>query len=213
MKYPKVRITIFAGLILFFASIHGVWAGGDERKLDKVYFSFEKEQEIWGKWHEENMNMYILEPLYYVGDEEYYHEVERRLATYYQDADFFVIYYARNIDNGILQTTLFIQDSNTWNQIDWVENSNREIKKGRPLALETRREIADFDRKTCERSMKIRRFYFGTENYFLMDGTSIYIYVFDGNKIGRFAFYGNYGVNPNKPTYNLVKQLLSEVVK
>jgi|GEM_PF-5886290 len=206
MKYLNVQITIFTGLILLFLSIHSVSAE-DERISDKVYFSFEKEQKIWDKWYEENMNIYRLEPLYLVRDCVYHNEVERRLATYYQDADFFLIYFERNIDNGILQTTLFIEDSNRWNRIDWVED--RDTRQ--PLVVETKHEIANFDREVCERAM-VRRFYLGVENYLLLGGTTIYIYIFNESEIGRFAFYGFEGFDGiSSDQFDVVKQLLSEV--
>jgi len=175
-------------LILLFVSI---FASGLE---NKVYFSFEEEQKIWDKWFEENPKRNPLEPLYLTSDEEYYHEVEKCLVGYYQNSEFFLVYHNRNINNGVLQTSLIVENASIWNQIDWVQDDG---STGKFLIVETKREIADFNKKLCRRVMK-HNFYLGVESYLLIHGSSIYIYIFDKNEIGRFAFYGRHSINPTR---------------
>jgi len=206
MRYRKIQIAIFTNLILLLVITSAV---GLE---DKMHFSFEKEQRIWSKWLEENLDRNPpLERLYLLSYETYHREVEERLANYYRDSDFFLIYFERNIDNGDLRTSLFVENSNTWDLIEWTEDNST----GQPLIVETKHEIDDFDKKLARRAVnrraKNRHFYVGIESYGLMDGTTVYIYVFDENKIGRFAFYGGYGVNPTSPVHREVELTLREV--
>jgi len=210
MKCQKNRIAIFTSLILLFVNLYVVGLE-DTRMSDEVYFSFEEESKIWDKWFEENLDPGFLESMYLLSDKEYHREVEERLANYYRDSDFFLIYFERNIDNGDLRTSLFVENSNTWDLIEWTEDTST----GRSLVVETKHEIADFDKKLARRAVnrraKNRHFYVGIESYGLVDGTTVYIYVFDENKIGRFAFYGGYGVNPTSPVHREVELTLREV--
>ncbi|VDB00432.1 hypothetical protein S1OALGB6SA_1514, partial [Olavius algarvensis spirochete endosymbiont] len=168
--------------------------------------SFEEESKIWDKWFEENLDPGSLESLYLLSDKEYHREVEERLANYYRDADFFLIYFARNIDNGVLSTTLFFNSANTWNQIEWTEDTST----GRSFVVETKHEIADFDTSDKELARLVirRRYFYARTNYLLVGATSVHIYIFDEGKIGRFAFYGGRGA-VGSPVY--IKRLLQEV--
>jgi len=203
MKYQKPWIAISTSLILLFVSIYV--AGLEDKMIsDKVRFSFEEEQKIWSKWFEENLDKIPIERLYLLGDEDYHREVEKELAEYYQDADFFLIHFERNIDNGVLSTSLFINNSNAWEQIEWTEDRSR-----KPPVVETKYKIADFNKELCQRAMN--RYFYVEIDFYLFGGTSTYIYIFDKNKIGRFAFYGIHGPTPTHPAHKVVEQFLRGV--
>jgi len=205
MKCQKNRIAIFTSLILLSMNLHVVGLE-DEMVSDKMRFSFEEEQKIWDKWFEENLKINPVELLYSTYHEEYYREVEERLENYYQDADFFLIYFEYSTNSGIMRTFLFVNNSNTWELIEWTEDRCT----GQPLVVETKHELADFNKELARHAM-YRHFYVGIKNHLLMDATSAYIYIFDRNKIGRFAFYGEHGVSPSNPAYEAVEQLLRRV--
>jgi len=212
-KIKYIQVIIFTSLTLLIAVVR---IGAEEEKgrmlADKVYFSFKEEKKTWDKWLEknpiENRHPSKANPLWpiYLKQNEYYHsEVEKELADYYRDTDFFLIYFERNIDNGTLNTTLFVNKCDLWIQIDWRQIS---VKNFLPQIEVTKQEIADFDEELCRRAMK-HRFYVGIDkdDYWLFGGTEVYIHIFDQNKIGRFAFYGSSSAHP---VYGTIKQLLGK---
>ena len=170
-----------------------------EGQSDIPSFSFKEEQRIWDKWFNENPNVWNLRDRMAFrsrrGDEYiqslFYGEIEKRLSSYADDQDKYIVYVEINIDNGIDEVVALVGKGNEWKRYYWIRDETYH-----PTSLD----IVEYSSKIEGKSLSLIKkmfnhnyqddFIVGQDDRVVMLGaTSTYIVLVDETKTVRITAY------------------------